>query len=70
MVQKVKDATGNKLFHVLDAISGNDTQVTSIKVLAEDKPGKLVSVLPHPDGIQDIRKDVQISSFVYLPPLD
>jgi hypothetical protein len=62
MVQKVKDATGNKISHVLDAVSGNDTQFTSIKVLAEDKPGKLTTVLPHAEGVQNVRKDVQIAS--------
>ncbi|KAF9650154.1 GroES-like protein [Thelephora ganbajun] len=61
VVQKVKDVAGNKISHVLDAISGNDTQFTSLKVLAEDKPGKLVTVLPHAEGIQDVRKDVQIT---------
>jgi len=61
MLQKVKDAAGNKISHVLDTVSGSDTQPTSVKVLAEDKPGKLVIVLPHVDGVQDIRKDVQVT---------
>ena len=62
MIQKVKDAAGNKISHVLDAISGNDTQFTAVRVLAEGKPGKVVLVLPHADGVQDVRKDVQIKS--------
>jgi hypothetical protein len=62
MVQKVKDATENKISHVLDAVSGNDTQFTSVKVLAEDKPGKLTTVLPLAEGVQNVRKDVQIAS--------
>jgi len=40
MVQEVKDATGNKISHVLDAVFGSDTQFTSVKILVEDKPGK------------------------------
>lgn len=62
MVQKVKDVAGNKISHVFDAVAGNDTQFNSVKVLAEDKPGKVVIVLPHAPGVQDIRKDVQITS--------
>ena len=62
MVQKVKDATGNKISHVLDAVSGSDTQFTSVKILAEEKPGKLVIVQPPVDGIHDARKDVQVKS--------
>jgi hypothetical protein len=62
MVRKVKDTTGNKISHVLDTISGKDTQFTSVKVLAEDKPGKLVLVLPPADGIQGVRKDVLVTS--------
>ena len=68
MVQKVKDATGNKISHVLDAVSGSDTQFTSVKILAEDKPGKVVIVQPHVDGIQNARKDVQVTSSSTLPP--
>ena len=62
MVQKIKDVAGNKISHVLDAISENDTQFASVKVLAEDKPGKVIIVLPHVEGIQDVRKDVQVTS--------
>ena len=62
VVQKVKDAAGNKISHVLDAKSGNDTQLASVKILAEDKPGKIVLVLPQAEGIQDVRKDVQLTS--------
>ena len=62
MVQKVKDAAGNKISHVLDAVAGSDTQLTSVKILAEDKPGKVVIVLPHAEGVQDVRKDVQVTS--------
>ena len=51
MVQKVKDATGNKIHHVLDAVSGSDTQFTSVKILAEDKPGRVIIIWPHVDGI-------------------
>jgi hypothetical protein len=61
MVKKVKDVTGNNISHVLDAIAGNDTQLTAVKVLAEHKPGKVVAVLPLAEGIQDVRKDVQVA---------
>ena len=61
VIQKVKDAAGNKISHVLDTVS-KDTQFTSVKILAEDRPGKVVVVLPQAEGIQDVRKDVQITS--------
>jgi len=61
MVQKVKDVAGNKISYVLDTVAGNETQFASVKVLAEDKPGKVVIVLPHAEGIQDVRKDVQVT---------
>jgi len=61
VVQKVKDVAGNRISHVLDAKSGNDTQLASVKILAEDKPGKVVLVLPQAEGIQDVRKDVQLT---------
>jgi len=67
MVQKVKDVAGNKIYRVLDAIAGDDTQFTSVKILAEDKPGKLSIVRPHTDGIKDVRKDVQVTSPSNLP---
>jgi len=67
MVQKVKDVAGNKISHVFDTISGSDTQPTCIKVLAEDKPGKVAIVLPHVDGVKDARKDVQVTSLSNLP---
>ena len=70
MVQKVRDATGNKISYVLDTIFGNDTQFISVKVMAEDKPGKLVTVLPQASGIQDFRKDVKVMSSSTLPPLE
>ena len=62
MIKKVKDATGNSISHVFDTVAGNDTQLTAVKVLAEDKPGKVVAVLPLAEGIQDVRKDVQVTS--------
>ena len=67
MIQKVKDAAGNKIHHALDTVSGNDTQFTAIKALAEDKAGKLTLLLPHAEGIQDVRKDVQVASSYALP---
>ena len=65
MVQKVKDAAGNQISHVFDTVASKDTQLASIKILAEDKPGKILIVLPHAEGVQDVRKDVQITSSVY-----
>lgn len=62
VVQKVKDAAGNKISHVLDAVSGNDTQFSSVNILAEGKPGRVVIVLPYAEGVQDVRKDVKIAS--------
>ena len=62
MIQKVKDVAGNKISHVFDTISGNETQLASVKVLAEDRPGKVTIVQPHAEGIRDVRKDVQVTS--------
>ena len=62
MIKKVKNATGNSISHVLDAVAGNDTQLIAVKILAEDKPGKVLSLLPLAEGIQDVRKDVQVTS--------
>ena len=62
VIQKVKDVAGNNITHVLDAISEKDTQFASLAVLAEDKPGKLAIVLSHAEGIQDVRKDVRVTS--------
>jgi len=61
VIKKVKDRTGNKISHVLDTVAGSNTQLASVKILAEDKPGKVLIVLPHAEGIQDVRKDVQIT---------
>jgi len=61
MIQKVKNVAGNNITHVFDAISTSDTQFTAVKVLAEDKPGKVVLVSPHAEGVNDIRKEVQIT---------
>lgn len=60
MIKKVKDAAGNTISHVFDSISTKDTQLVSVKVLAEDRPGRVALVLPLAEGIQDIRKDVQL----------
>ena len=62
MIKKVKDVTGNSISHVLDAVAGNDTQLAAVKILAEGKPGKVLSLLPLAEGIQDVRKDVQVTS--------
>ena len=67
MIQKVKGIAGNKITHVFDTIAGKDTQFASVKVLAEDRPGKVVIVLPHVEGVQDVRKDVQVTSSSTLP---
>jgi hypothetical protein len=62
VIQKVKDVAGNKISRVLDAVGGNDTQFASVKILAEDKPGRILVVQPLAEGIQDVRKDVSITS--------
>lgn len=62
MIQKVKDAAGNKISHVFDTVAGNDTQLAAVKVLAEGKPGRVVTVLPLAEGIQSFRKDVKVTS--------
>jgi len=61
VVQKVKATAGNKISHVFDTIAGDDTQLTAVKVLAEDKPGKVVAVLPLVEGIQDVRGNVKVT---------
>lgn len=65
MIRKVKDVAGNKISHVFDTIAKNETQSVAVKVLAEDKPGKVTIVLPLAEGVQDIRKDSQVTSPSY-----
>ena len=67
MIKKVKGAAGNKIYHVLDTVAVGDTQFTSVKVLAEDKPGKVVTLLPLSEGVQDVRKDSQVTSSSLSP---
>ena len=60
-LSKVKKVAGNNT-PLGYTIAGIDTQPTMVKVLAEDKPGKAVGVLPLADGIQGVRKGVQATS--------
>jgi hypothetical protein len=69
MIKKVKGAAGNKIYHVLDTVAVGDTQFTSVKVLAEDKPGKVVTLLPLAEGVQDVRKDSQVTSSSHSLPI-
>lgn len=60
MVEKVKKAAGNKISHVFDTIAGKEPQRAALAVLAEDKPGKITTVLPF--EIEDFREGVQVAS--------
>ena len=53
MFKKVKDVAGKNIPHLFDTMIGNDTQLTAVNVLAEDKPRKAVAVLPLAERIQD-----------------
>ena len=69
MVQKVKATTGDKIHVALDTISGEQTQFTAIKVLAEGVPGRLLVVLQAAEGISDVRKDVEVICWSPFPHL-
>ena len=60
-LQKVRDTAGNAISYAFDTVASKDTQFAVVNSLAEDKPGKVVSVLPPVEGVQDIRKDVQVN---------
>jgi len=60
MIQKVKSATGDNIHIALDTISGEETQFTAIKALAEGVPGRLLVILPPAEGISGVRKDVEV----------
>ena len=67
MIQKVKAATGDKIHVALDTISGEQTQFTSIKVLAEGVPGRLLIILQAAEGISDVRKEVEVICSSHSP---
>ena len=62
VIDKVKGATGNKISHILDTKGGPDTQYASVLILAEDKPGRIVTVLPQTKGIdwKEERKNAEV----------
>jgi len=60
VVGKLKKETGDKIHIAVDTISETDTQATTVRVLAENKPGKVVVILPPSAEARAIRKDVDI----------
>lgn len=60
VVEKIKKGTGDKIHVAVDTISEPDTQVTTVRVLAESKPGKVIVILPVIEGARNFRKDVEI----------
>lgn len=48
MAKTVKNVAGSSTSHVLGAVAGDDTQFAAVKDLAEDRPGKVIAVLPLP----------------------
>lgn len=70
MIHKIKAATGDKIHIAIDTISEKETQLTTLKALAEDAPGRLLVILLPVEGISDIRKDVEVGcSSTFSPPL-
>lgn len=59
-VGDLKKGAGDKIHIAIDTISKPDTQATTVRVLAENKPGKAIVILPRSEEAQNIREDVDI----------
>ena len=60
-MDKLKKGAGNKIHLAVDTISEPDTQATTVRVLAENKPGKIIVILRPSEEARNIRKDVDIT---------
>ena len=74
VVDKLKKGAGDKIHLAVDTISEPDTQATTVRVLAENKPGKIIVILRPSDEARGIRKDVDIictsiPSFLEMRPI-
>lgn len=70
VVDKLKKGTGDKIHVAVDTISEPDTQATTVRVLAENKPGKLIIVLAPSEEARNIRKDVEVTGTSFLGSLE
>jgi len=59
-VDKLKKGAGDKISLAVDTISETGTQATTVRVLAENKPGKIIVILRPSEEARSIRKDVDI----------
>jgi len=60
VVDKLKKGAREKIHFAVDTISEPNTQATTVRVLAENKPGKVIVILRPSEEARNIRKDVDI----------
>ena len=73
-MDKLKKGAGGKIYLAVDTISEPDTQAATVRVLAENKPGKIIVILRPSEEARNIRKDVEIigmslPSSLEIPPV-
>lgn len=69
-MEKLKKGAGDKIHLAVDTISEPDTQATTVRVLAENKPGKVIVILSPSEEAKNIRKDVDVIRMSFLSPLE
>lgn len=69
-MDKLKEETGDEIHLAVDTISEPDTQATAVRVLAENKPGKVVVILRPSEEARNIRNDVEIICTSLLSTLE
>lgn len=70
VVGKLKEGSGDKIHLAVDTISEPATQATTVRVLAENKPGKVIVILSPAKEAQEIRKDVDVIGTPLLSSLE
>ena len=59
-MDKLKKGAEGKIHLAVDTISEPETQAKTVRVLAEDEPGKVIVILRPSEVAREIRKDVKI----------
>jgi D-arabinose 1-dehydrogenase-like Zn-dependent alcohol dehydrogenase len=60
VIEKLKEATGNSVHIALDAISSDETNAFTVRVLEEGAKGRIITLMPATDRIKVMREDVDI----------
>jgi hypothetical protein len=68
VISKLKEGSGDKFHVAVDTISEPNTQATTVRLLAENKPGKVIVILPASEEAQKIRKDVEVIGMCLFVP--